>query len=82
MPAPVTAYGWSLAGRPGEARRGFWLSDEDIDLEQGYISVLYRRLDQLRERTSGRLAGVLRQTGGTHQARTEREIPIVVLARR
>ena len=49
------------------------LSDEDINLEQGYISVLYRRLDQLRERTSGRLAGVLRQTGGTHQARTERE---------
>jgi DNA helicase IV len=73
MPAPVTAYGWSLAGRPGEARRGFWLSDEDIDLEQGYISVLYQRLDELRERTAGRLAGVLRQTGGTHQARTERE---------
>src|SRR6266567_4266349 len=62
--------------RPGcrcEARRGFWLSDEDIDLEQGYLSMLYERLDQLRERTSGRLASVLRQTGGTHQARTERE---------
>src|SRR6266536_286679 len=35
--------------------------------------MLYRRLDDLRERTSARLAGVLRQTGGTHQARTERE---------
>ena len=35
--------------------------------------MLYRRLDGLRERTSARLAGVLRQTGGTHQARTERE---------
>jgi len=49
------------------------LSDEDVDLEQGYLSMLYRRLDELRERTSGRLAGVLRQTGGTHQARAERE---------
>jgi DNA helicase IV len=49
------------------------LSDEDIDLEQGYLSMLYGRLDELRERTSGRLASVLRQTGGTHQARTERE---------
>ncbi len=49
------------------------MSDEDIDLEQGYLSMLYERLDQLRERTSGRLASVLRQTGGTHQARTERE---------
>ncbi len=49
------------------------MSDEDIDLEQGYISMLYRRLDELRERTSGRLAAVLRQAGGTHQARTERE---------
>src|SRR6266567_8430155 len=61
------------AGCRCEARRGFWLSDEDVDLEQGYLSMLYRRLDELRERTSGRLAGVLRQTGGTHQARTERD---------
>jgi DNA helicase IV len=49
------------------------LSDGELNLEQDYISMLYRRLDGLRERTSARLAGVLRQTGGTHQARTERE---------
>ena len=35
--------------------------------------MLYGRLDDLRERASDRLAQVLRQTGGTHQARTERE---------
>ena len=50
------------------------MSDGELNLEQGYISMLYRRLDDLRERTSARLAGVLRQTGGTHQARTEREV--------
>jgi DNA helicase IV len=55
------------------AERGFWLSNEDIDLEQGYVSMLYGRLDDLRERASGRLTSVLAQTGGTHQARTERE---------
>ncbi|HLA65780.1 MAG TPA: hypothetical protein VK600_04270, partial [Candidatus Saccharimonadales bacterium] len=49
------------------------MSDGELNLEQDYISMLYRRLDDLRERTSARLAGVLRQTGGTHQARTERE---------
>ena len=56
-----------------EGEKGFWLPNEDMNLEQDYVSMLYRRLDDLRERASGRLAGVLRQTGGTHQARTERE---------
>jgi DNA helicase IV len=50
------------------------LSNEDIAAEQTYISMLYGRLDELRERASRRLAGVLRQQGGTHQARTEREV--------
>jgi DNA helicase IV len=50
------------------------LSNEDIAAEQTYISMLYGRLDELRERASARLAGVLRQQGGTHQARTEREV--------
>ncbi|MEP7023732.1 MAG: ATP-binding domain-containing protein [Actinomycetota bacterium] len=50
------------------------MSNEDVDLEQGYVSMLYGRLDELRERASGRLASVLQQTGGTHQARTEREV--------
>ncbi len=35
--------------------------------------MLYGRLDGLRSRASGRLAQVLREAGGTHQARSERE---------
>ena len=50
------------------------MSNDDIAAEQTYISMLYGRLDELRERASRRLAGVLRQQGGTHQARTEREV--------
>jgi DNA helicase IV len=65
-PAPACA---AEAGN----EKGLWLSNEDMNLEQGYVSMLYMRLDDLRERASGRLASVLRQTGGTHQARTERE---------
>jgi DNA helicase IV len=49
------------------------LSNAELDREQQYISLLYTRLDDLRERASRRLAGVLQQTGGTHQARVERE---------
>jgi DNA helicase IV len=43
------------------------------DSEQAYITGLYERLDELRERASDRLAGTLRQVGGTPAARTERE---------
>jgi len=49
------------------------LSNAELDREQDYISLLYTRLDDLRKRADRRLAGVLRQTGGTHQARVERE---------
>src|ERR1017187_3185532 len=49
--------------------------------EQKYVSVLYGRLDGLRERASGRLADALRQAGGTHQARTEREAFVVLYTR-
>jgi DNA helicase IV len=49
------------------------LSNAELDREQDYITLLYTRLDDLRERSNGRLAGVLRQSGGTHQARVERE---------
>ena len=42
--------------------------------------MLYGRLDDLRNRASGRLAQVLRQTGGTHQARSEREAFSVMYA--
>jgi DNA helicase IV len=49
------------------------LADLERDREQSYITGLYDRLDQLRQRTSDRLAGTLRQAGGTPAARTERE---------
>ena len=49
------------------------MSNAELDREQAYISLLYTRLDDLRERASHRMAGVLQQTGGTHQARVERE---------
>jgi DNA helicase IV len=49
------------------------LSNAELEREQDYITVLYGRLDGLRERASARRAAVLRQTGGTHQARLERD---------
>ncbi|HEY7011457.1 MAG TPA: AAA family ATPase [Streptosporangiaceae bacterium] len=49
------------------------MSTDEIGGEQEYVSMLYGRLDGLRDRASTRLAQVLRQSGGTHQARTERE---------
>jgi DNA helicase IV len=51
------------------------LSNEETALEQEYVSMLYGRLDALRERASGRRASVMHmEAGGTHQARTEREV--------
>ena len=50
------------------------MSNAEVDREQDYISLLYARLDDLRERATSRMSGVLRQeAGGTHQARVERE---------
>jgi DNA helicase IV len=49
------------------------LADLERDREQAYITGLYDRLDELRQRASDRLAGTLRQAGGTPAARTERE---------
>src|ERR1022692_3573831 len=43
------------------------------DQEQRYVTGLYTRLDELRERAGGRLSRVLGQAGGTPAARTERE---------
>jgi DNA helicase IV len=45
----------------------------DIASEQKYVSRLYDRLDEMREKAAGRLAVLLRQAGGTPQARSERE---------
>jgi DNA helicase IV len=49
------------------------LSNAELDREQEYITTLYARLDDLRKRAAGRMAGVLRQSGGTPQARVERD---------
>jgi DNA helicase IV len=49
------------------------LVDLERDREQAYVTGLYDRLDELRQRASDRLAGTLRQAGGTPAARTERE---------
>jgi DNA helicase IV len=49
------------------------LSNEELAQEQEYVSRLYDRLDSNRERASQRLSRVMRENGGTHQARSERE---------
>jgi DNA helicase IV len=54
-------------------KKGVRLSNAELVREQEYISLLYSRLDDLRQRTSDRMAGVLGQSQGTHQARVERE---------
>jgi DNA helicase IV len=53
-------------------------TDIERDSEQAYITGLYERLDELRERASQRLAGTLRQVGGTPAARTERDVLAVM----
>ncbi|MEJ3750025.1 AAA family ATPase [Actinomycetes bacterium KLBMP 9797] len=45
----------------------------EIFREQEYVTTLYERLDGMRAQASQRLAELLRQTGGTPQARSERE---------
>ncbi len=50
-------------------------ADPDADLahEQSHLSLLYERLDEMRAYAQKRLSTVLLETGGTPQARTERE---------
>ncbi|MFR9731688.1 HelD family protein [Saccharopolyspora sp. MS10] len=47
---------------------------DDLAAEQQYVSTLYDKLDELRRDATKRLTDTLRQTGGTPQARTERDI--------
>jgi DNA helicase IV len=58
------------------------VSQRDVGQEQAYVSMLYGHLDGLRDRASGRLAQTLRQTGGTPQARTERDVSAVMYTQR
>jgi DNA helicase IV len=48
------------------------LSD-DVELEQNHLSMLYGHLDDLRARAAGRLRETRLISGGTHQARSERD---------
>ncbi|MCX5046484.1 AAA family ATPase [Aldersonia sp. NBC_00410] len=48
-------------------------SAHQIDHEQQYVSTLYTRLDAMREYANTRLNRVLLESGGTPQARSERE---------
>ena len=61
----------------------------EVAEEQAHLSVLYRRLDEVRERAAVRLAGVLdsgrgdrndQQSRGTHQAASERDAGAAVYA--
>jgi DNA helicase IV len=58
------------------------LSTAEIAAEQGYVSMLYGRLDRLRERAAARLAEVLASPGGTDQAMSERDTFAADLSRR
>ena len=58
------------------------MSNGEADLEQSYISMLYGRLDGLRDRASGRLSQVLLETGGTPAARSERDSFVEMYSRR
>jgi len=46
---------------------------DQVGYEQAYLSMLYGRVDALRVETAARLAVVLREAGGTAQARAERD---------
>jgi DNA helicase IV len=57
-------------------------SQAEIQQEQEHVSMLYGRLDELREQARARLAHVWRQAGGTPQARAEREATSSMLTER
>ncbi|MFI6760083.1 HelD family protein [Micromonospora sp. NPDC050417] len=53
---------------------------DEIGREQEYVSMLYGRLDRLRDQAAQRLAGQLRTVGGTPQARSQRDSTIAMYA--
>ncbi|WP_285486859.1 ATP-binding domain-containing protein [Amycolatopsis taiwanensis] len=54
----------------------------DLAGEQDYVSMLYRKLDDERETAQLGLTGTLNQTGGTPQARTERDVSATMYSER
>lgn len=53
---------------------------DEIGHEQEYVSMLYDRLDGLREQSARRLAEQLRDGGGTQQARSQRDSAVKMYA--
>jgi DNA helicase IV len=66
------------------SRQANSVSTTAIGQEQAYVDMLYRLLDQARERTEESLTGTLGRgtPGGTFQARVEREVTAVEQSRR
>ncbi|MGW2622168.1 HelD family protein [Micromonospora taraxaci] len=54
--------------------------DDEIGREQEYVSMLYDRLDGLREQAADRLTAELRNTGGTLQDRSQRDSSVAMYA--
>lgn len=54
--------------------------DDEIGREQEYVSMLYDRLDGLREQAAHRLTDALRSTGGTLQDRSQRDSSVAMYA--
>ncbi|MBM7493359.1 DNA helicase IV [Micromonospora luteifusca] len=54
--------------------------DDEIGREQEYVSMLYDRLDGLREQAAQRLTAELRNTGGTLQDRSQRDSSVAMYA--
>ncbi|WP_112620775.1 HelD family protein [Micromonospora saelicesensis] len=54
--------------------------DDEIGREQEYVSMLYNRLDQLREQAAHRLTAELHNTGGTLQDRSQRDSSVAMYA--
>ncbi|TDB75571.1 helicase [Micromonospora sp. KC723] len=54
--------------------------DDEIGREQEYVSMLYGRLDDLREQAARRLTEELRHTGGTLQDRSQRDSSVRMYA--
>src|SRR5215218_11334755 len=71
----------SLLSSPSTASDEFPATqDAEVAAEQEYVSMLYSRLDDLREQAGERLGEALRQTGGTPAERSQRESAIAMYA--
>ncbi|WP_278265906.1 3'-5' exonuclease [Nocardia sp. AG03] len=62
-----------MPDRLAEERTAEPAHSRELDQEQQYLSVLYTKLDGMRAYAQNRLKTVLLETGGTPQARSERE---------